>query len=278
MRRRTAAPMREITVYGSVNVDLVVSGVELPGPGETVIGGRFEVHPGGKGANQAVAAARAGAPVRFIGCIGDDEYGHLSREALVAEGIDVSGLMLCDRPTGVGLIVVDPRGEVQIAVASGANELARCRGEHDILLTQLETPLEGIGGRTKVLNPAPARPVELSGFDWVIPNRGEASLLTGEEDPLRAEERLLDLGAGRVVITLGAGGVLHQGRLQAAFPARPVDTTGAGDTFIGAFVAALACERTDPLRFAQAAASLAVERPGARGAPTLAEIEARLDA
>ena len=267
--------MREVTVFGSVNVDLVVRGAPLPGPGETVSGGHFEVHPGGKGANQAVAAARAGARVRFVGCVGDDEHGRLSRAALAAEGVDLGGLEVVDAPTGVAIIAVDQEGHNQISVAPGANAQASCPGSHDLLLTQLETPFEGLCARTLVLDPAPARPVCFDGVDLCVPNLVEAAQLTGEAEPERAAEALLAAGAGDVIITLGAGGAFHRGRVHRSFPVSPVDTTGAGDAFVGAYVAALAQELDDPLGFAQVAGALAVQRPGARGAPTRPEIEDR---
>lgn len=268
--------MREVTVFGSVNVDLVVRGARLPRPGETVVGGTFEVHCGGKGANQAVAAARAGARVRFVGCVGDDEHGRRSAEALEAEGVDLSGLSVVDRPTGVAIIAVDGAGRNQISVASGANELARCEGEHDLVLAQLETPWERPRARTVVLNPAPAAPVDLAGVDLLVPNELEAEALTGERDPARAAAALRAAGVERVIVTLGERGVWAGGRRHAAPRVEAVDTTGAGDAFVGAYVAALAQGREDALEFAQTAAGLAVQRPGARGAPTRAEIEAAL--
>jgi ribokinase len=268
--------MREVTVVGSVNVDLVVRGAPLPGVGETVVGGVFEVHPGGKGANQAVAAARAGARVRFIGCVGDDEHGRLSRVALEGEGIDLAGLAVVDAPTGVAIIAVDGRGRNQISVAPGANGLVRCDGEHDLLLAQLETPWSLPRARTVVLNPAPAAGVDLAGVDLVVPNEVEAAQLTGESDPARAAVALERAGAGVALVTLGEGGVWAQGEVHPAFDVPVVDSTGAGDTFVGAYVAALALGLPEPLVYAQAAAALAVQRPGARAAPTRSEIEAFL--
>ncbi|MDA1265432.1 MAG: PfkB family carbohydrate kinase, partial [Planctomycetota bacterium] len=238
--------MRELTVFGSVNVDLVVRSEALPGPGETVVGGTFAVHCGGKGANQAVAAARAGAQVRFIGAVGDDEHGQLSRAALEAEGVDVRGLVTVDRPTGVALIAVDAAGQNQISVASGANDLARCSGEHDLFLTQLETPWPAPRARTVILNPAPARVWEGGTVDVLVPNEVEAMQLTGAQELAVAAARLA-ARAGQVLITAGGAGVLADGHLHPAFRVDPIDTTGAGDAFLGAYAAALAQGRGDAL-------------------------------
>ncbi len=267
---------RTLTVAGSVNVDLVVRGAPLPRPGETVTGGSFEVLPGGKGANQAVAAARAGAAVRFLGCVGDDEYGRRARETLEEEGIDASGLTVVEAATGVAIIAVDPEGRNQISVAPGANALLRLEGRHDLLLTQLETPWTRPQADFLILNPAPARAVELDGVDVVLPNEIEAEQLTGERDPERQARALVALGARRAIVTLGAQGVFDDA-LRPAFEVPVVDTVGAGDAFAGAFAAAVAQDLDDPVRFAQAAAALSVGRRGARSAPTRGEIETLLD-
>ena len=269
------ATVRHLTVVGSFNMDLVVHGARLPRPGETVVGGTFRASPGGKGANQAAAAAALGAPVRFVGCVGDDEYGRLARAVLAERGVDVSALATTASPTGVALIVVDEEGQNQICVAPGANALVRPSGEHDLVLMQLETPYERPRARTLVLNPAPARPVDLAGVDFVIPNELEARALTGERDPARQKAALEERGAACAIITLGARGVFD-GRRRPAFAVPVVDTVGAGDTFVGAFAAGLAEGHPDPVRLGQAAAALQVGRRGAMTAPTREEVEAFL--
>jgi len=263
---------RAISVLGSVNIDLVVETGRLPAEGETVLGTAFRITPGGKGANQAVAAARLGGRVSFFGCVGSDEWGRLARENLGREGIDVAGLESVDDHTGVALIMVDPKGRNLICVAPGANARVRARGWHDIYLTQLETPfhLPDSAGFV-ILNPAPAKEVPLAGVDVVIPNEIEARQLTGERDPARAAEALVRLGARRAIITLGARGVFD-GRYLPAFAVEPKDTVGAGDTFVGAFAAAVAAGDPDPVRFAQAAAALKCTRPGAQSIPARQEV------
>ena len=264
--------MRELTVVGSINVDLVVQGERLPEPGETVIGGTFRRSPGGKGANQAVAAAALGVAVRFEGCVGEDEHGAWLRSELRARGVDSAGLRTVEAPTGVALILVDAQGENVISVASGANEELRARGEYDLLLTQLETPYSRPTARTLILNPAPARSISVEGVDWLLPNEVEAEQLSGENTLERQHAALLAAGARQVVITLGARGV-YDGQLHPAFEVDAVDTVGAGDTFAGAFAAALAEGHSDPLRFAQAAAALAVTRVGAQSGPDRSALE-----
>ncbi|HEY3244404.1 MAG TPA: PfkB family carbohydrate kinase, partial [Phycisphaerae bacterium] len=166
--------MRTITVIGSINIDLVCSGDRLPAAGETVLARQFRVVPGGKGANQAVAAARLGASVRFIGCVGRDEYGRMARENLRKQGVDVRAVRTVSAHTGVALISVDAAGRNLITVAPGANAHVRSIGRHDIALTQLETPYKLPRARTVILNPAPAREVSLSGVDILIANEIEA--------------------------------------------------------------------------------------------------------
>ena len=306
---RTAVTGRVIVV-GSVNVDLVIRGGPLPAPGETVNGGLFERHDGGKGANQAVAAARLGADVRFIGAVGDDSFGIEARAAMSAEGVNVAGLATSTgAATGIALILVDPAGENVISVASGANraiepavvvaELARLGSlTGDVVLVANEmTPAvvhaalqaaRSAGART-ILNPAPA-----SGFDavWLdlidvlTPNEGELAVLAGvaasELDPAAAARSLPVREA--VVVTLGAAGALLVARSGEAQPVPSllvdvVDTTGAGDAFNGALAAALAAglNLADAVIRAVAAGALATRRSGAReGMPTTAELEAVL--
>jgi ribokinase len=282
---------RDVYVVGSVNVDLVVTADTLPGPGETVAGGTFERHGGGKGANQAVAAARLGARVRMVAAAGADDLGDEAIALLEAEGIDVSAVQRLEaRPTGVALIVVDEAGENQIAVASGANaaldaaavEGALREAGAGVVLLGLEVPDAAVlagaraaraAGLRIVLNPAPARPLpsellELSPL--LTPNRDEARSLAGEDDAEAAARALGARTHASVVVTLGAEGVLVlDGDTVERIPAprvEAVDTTGAGDAFNGA----LACELAggaallDAVRSAVAVAAESTLRPGAR--------------
>jgi len=275
--------VRAITVIGSLNLDLVVEAPRLPGPGETVLGSGLRRGAGGKGANQAAAAARmlagTGAPaVRMIGCVGRDEAGAFLRAALRAAGVDDGGLREVEEPTGAALITLGPGGENQITVAPGANARTRPPDETlDLALCQLETPWLRPQARTLILNaaPAPAHPLDLAGVHWLIVNESEAEALCGTRDPAPAAHRLRERGAERVVVTLGARGAWLDG-LHPAFAAAAVDTVGAGDAFAGAFAAALAAGEADPLRFAQAAAALKVQRPGAQNLPARSEVLALL--
>ena len=299
-----------VIVVGGVNVDLVVTATRLPGPGETVTGGTFEQHPGGKGGNQAVAAARLGADVRMIGAVGDDAFGAGARAALVAEGIDVSGLATDpEAPTGIALILVDATGENLISVASGANQafgpaavqaglahLGSLVGDVVLVSNEIARPTvaavlraASAAGARMILNPAPAAGIEatwLQHVDLLTPNRGELAALAGfaspDLDPRGAAEALSVREA--VIVTLGPNGALvlpAEGEPwpAPAIPVEVVDTTGAGDAFNGALAAALADGRPldEAVRRAVAAGGLATTRVGAReGMPTAAELEAAL--
>jgi ribokinase len=267
---------RTITVIGSVNMDLVVETDRLPREGETVLGSTFRAVPGGKGANQAVAAARLGARVSFVGCVGDDAYGRLARRNLREQGVATRRLRTVDDHTGVALIMVDSGGRNIISVAPGANDRASVDGRHDIAVIQLETPFALPRAKLVILNPAPAKDVPLEGVDIIIPNEIEAEQLTGNSDPAIAARELVRMGARRAIITLGEKGVYDNG-LRPAFRVEARDTVGAGDAFVGAFAAAVARGDRDPVRFAQAAAALKCMRPGAQNMPSLGEVEAFLD-
>ena len=299
--------MGRVIVVGSVNVDLVVTSDRLPAPGETVIGGRFSQHHGGKGGNQAVAAARLGADVRFVGAVGDDPFGAQARAALQAEGIDLAELRtIPEEATGVALILVDARGENSIAVASGANAAvteahieaafgAIRPGVGDVVLVGHEVPtasaraaltLGRAAGATTILNPAPATGLAadtLAAADIVTPNDGELAVLAdalGHGRGSDAVTGLLGAGAGNAyLVSLGAAGArLTTAGGSVAIPAlrvEAVDTVGAGDTLNGALAAGLAAglDLDSAARRAVAAASLAVTRAGAReGMPTAAEL------
>jgi ribokinase len=285
-------------------MDLVVSVPHLPGPGETVLGGSLERHPGGKGANQAVAAARMGAPTVMIGCLGRDEDGERGLSALREDGVDVRTVLNTAAPSGAALIVVAADGSNQIAVAPGANARLDARaveaaldglapGGADVLLVSLEVPMDavaaavragGVAGSRIVLNPAPAQelpPDLLSAGPILTPNRDELARLA-ETKPLDdAARSLLERGATAVVVTLGADGcAVYDARGHEAYAALDgpvVDTTGAGDCFNGVLAAELArgFDLRDAAARANRAAGLSVRAAGARaGMPTLAQLEA----
>jgi ribokinase len=299
----TAPP--QLVVVGSLNADLIVSAASLPGPGQTVIGGTFEMAGGGKGANQAVAATRLGAPVALVGAVGRDDFGTGLIDELEEEGVNTDGVAaLHDASTGVALIVVDESGENQIAVASGANgrlagvEVARALERLDLsrarcALLSLEVSDEAVQtgaelaaarGLTVVVNPAPARPLPaalLALNPILTPNQGEAAALTGHEDPAAAAAALAQSAGAPAVVTAGArGAFLAGGDGVAEIEAPRVtarDTTGAGDTFNGALAAGLArdWELDRAARWATIAAALSVTETGARkGMPSARQVEA----
>ncbi len=301
-----------VIVVGSVNVDLVVTVARLPGPGETVVGGRFQRHHGGKGGNQAVAAARLGAPTAFVGAIGDDAFGDDARAALAAEGIDLRGLVcLHGEATGVALIQVDSGGENSISVAGGANvamTAAQVRAAlamldpqpEDVLLVGHEIPTavtrEALRfgrdvGATAILNPAPAGGLDVATLalaEIVTPNRGElgvlADLVGAAVDGPATDVAMAvrDRGSlGAVLVSLGAdGAVLVETDRTTSLPAASVDvvdSTGAGDALSGALAAGLAegLSLREAARRAVRVATLAVTRSGARGGmPRREELQA----
>jgi ribokinase len=298
---------KSIVVVGSSNTDMVIQLNRIPRPGETILGGKFVVAAGGKGANQAVAAARAGGDVTFVARVGRDMFGEKALAGFVHDGICVKHV-LHDKasPSGVALIFVAEGGENSIAVASGANgalspadvrKARRAIKSADVLVTQLETPLPTVQSALElaakadvmtILNPAPACPLSdelLQLVSILTPNESEAELLTGEKvtDDASAERAavcLLARGVRTVIITLGARGafVVSEGfrGLVPGFEVSAVDTTAAGDVFNGALAVALAnCQPlVDAVRFANAAAAISVTRLGAQpSAPKRKEIE-----
>jgi ribokinase len=297
----THAEPGPIVVVGSSNVDHVITCERLPRAGETLLGGRYACFPGGKGANQAVAAARAGARVRFVGAVGDDEGGARMRAVLAREGIELGGLrVVAGAPTGMAAITVSEAGENTIVVAPGANasltpaDLERALFDGaTFLLLQGELPpevnaraadLARHAGARVVLNASPAAAVPatvLRRADVLVVNRGEAAELTGSDgDPQGAAEALRRMGVGTVIVTLGSAGAVLLDRSGArrcpAFPVTAVDATAAGDAFVGALVALLAegAELGVALRGAAAAGALACTRVGAIPAlPSRAEIQ-----
>ncbi|MDP9842755.1 ribokinase [Streptosporangium lutulentum] len=289
-----------ISVFGSANMDLVAYTATAPRRGETVTGRAFGTVPGGKGANQAVAAARAGAEVAFVGAVGDDAFGPVMRETLESAGVDVSRLRVVPGSSGIAHIVVDDEGGNSIIVIPGANGTVTGVSQDDLsviarsdaLLLQLELPMEAVVAAARqaevpvILTPAPARelPSELLGaVALIVPNEHEAEAITGLADPGEALEALLDL-VPEAVITLGGRGALYGSRSGErlrvpAVPVKAVDTTAAGDTFVGALAVARAEGRpqAEALRFAATAAALSVRREGASTSmPTRAEIDAAL--
>jgi ribokinase len=296
-----------VTVVGSLNMDLVARAPRIPRPGETLIGTAFHTVPGGKGANQAVAGARLGARVSMVGRVGRDGFGEALLENLALDGIDHTFVIQdLEAATGVALIVVDDAGQNSIVVASGAN-MRLSPGDvdaaeaaivgADVLLLQLESPLETVAraaevahahGVPVILNPAPARKLPdtlLALVDVLIPNESETALLSDMpvDDQAHAEEAaaaLMELGVGTVILTLGkrgallaqAGGATHV----PAFDVAPVDTTAAGDAFVGGFAVALAEEKTllEAARWGNAAGALATTKMGAQPSlPTRQDVE-----
>lgn len=281
----------DVCVVGSANLDLVATTDRLPGPGETVMGSDYAEHPGGKGLNQAVGAARAGARTAFVGAIGDDDAGRRLLDVMADDHIDSSRVaVLTGVPTGRALIGVSTEGENSIIVVPGANASATAAvvPTANVVLAQLEVPLATVvdaftharaQGAATVLNPAPAAalPTDLLALcDVVVPNEHEVELLGGVD-------ALLAAGVGAVVVTLGSEGAeLHTvGGVTriAPFRVEAIDTTAAGDTFCGSLVARLALG--DPieiaLRYASAAAALSTTRRGAvPSVPTAVEVEALL--
>jgi ribokinase len=287
-----------VLVVGSLNMDLVVRMPQIPRPGETLLGGVFKTFPGGKGSNQAVAAARLGAKVTMIGCVGSDAFGREMLEMLAAEGIDNTYVRVHpDFATGVALIQVDNQGQNSIAVASGANfqltgedveNAIRSIGDFHVLVMPLETPIETIyagaqmaseRGAKVLLNPAPAQILDrslLELVDVLLPNEYEAALMTGlpplesDADTRKAAEKLLALGPKNLIITRGSQGAMLFGKNEesniSAFPVHVVDSTAAGDCFVGALAVAL-CEGkplASAAEFASAAAAISVTRNGAQ--------------
>jgi ribokinase len=301
--------MNTIAVLGSANMDLVVRQSRLPLAGETIFGADFSTVPGGKGLNQAVAAARLGATVNFLGAVGADSYGTQLRALLAEEGIRSTELATADAATGTAHISVVDSGENSIVVVSGANatvtyltvQQLEAVAESSFLVMQCELPtsalVEGIAaaraaGVFTVLTPAPVVPLPedfLASVDLVVPNQLEAAQLSGESDPVRAAE-VLSKGGTWAIVTLGSEGsvVAFDGEALGLAPARPVaavDTTAAGDTFVGALVARLAVDfvrgsavtadaMIEAVRFATVASSVSVTRAGATSSmPTLDEVE-----
>ncbi len=291
---------KSVVVVGSTNVDLIMQVSQLPAPGETVGDAAFTQALGGKGANQALAATRAGASVSFVSVVGDDDYGRNAREAFAVEGIDVAHMTNSCEPTGTALIFVDRHGENCIGVAPGANakcDVTKVEQAHElvqtarVILLQLEIPLDSVRAVLNlesrahtILNAAPMlelTPDDIGKLDTLVVNQTELTQIVGHcvrprkgkvLNNAEACRSLHTLGVTNVVVTLGKEGVfLSSAGVQKALPGfqvDAVDTTGAGDTFCGALAARLALEASfeDAVTFAQAAAALACTQLGAQSA------------
>ncbi|HEY2242070.1 MAG TPA: ribokinase [Streptosporangiaceae bacterium] len=300
-----------VTVLGSMNMDISVSVPELPRPGATVLGSAAQFAPGGKGGNQAVAAARLGAEVRMAGCVGEDDFGVRLLEALDAESVDTSAVrQVSGTASGLALIPVDPSGENMVTVAAGANETVgdeEVRSAFaypvDVLVISAEIPVPAItaalsqareahqaGALICLLNLAPVPPrvgdMLAAGVHWLVVNEIEAAAVLGHPvsglaDAAAAAGELLAAGAARAVVTAGAAGAAYAGPdgtvTVPGFPVRAVDSVGAGDTFVGALATAIGAG-ADPesaVRAASAAAAVATTRRGTQAAlPRPAEITA----
>ena len=297
----------KVVVIGSSNTDMIIQVPHVPKPGETILGGTFSIAPGGKGANQAVAAARAGGDVTFVAKVGDDMFGHQAILGFAKDGINVSNVRKDESaPSGVALIFVGEDGENSIGVASGANmnltpeDVLMAKEEiesSDVLVMQLESPLETVeaaaelaasNGVQVILNPAPAQPLPdslLANVSILTPNESEAELLTGvgvdgEKSAEEASAILQEKGIEIVIITLGAAGVYVKSRevsgMISGYQVNAVDTTAAGDVFNGTLAVGLAGKKSlrEAVQFANAAAALSVTKLGAQpSAPSREEIE-----
>jgi ribokinase len=287
----------KLVVLGSINADHILNLESFPTPGETVIGNQYQIAFGGKGANQAVAAGRSGADIAFIACTGDDDTGERVRQQLKSDNIDIAPVsVVTGKSTGVALIFVNGEGENVIGIHAGANaalSVDRVEAQRDIiaqasaLLMQLESPVESVLAAAHIahenntivaLNPAPARELSdelLALVDIITPNETEAEKLTGikvdsDEDASNAAQVLHTKGIETVIITLGSRGVWAsvkgEGRRIPGFKVKAIDTIAAGDTFNGALMTALIENHAldESIRFAHAAAAIAVTRKGAQ--------------
>lgn len=302
--------MKKICVLGSMNIDYTFSVPYFNQPGESLTAYDMAIYTGGKGGNQAIAAARMGGNVRMIGCLGCDANGDMYREKMAAEGINVSGVVKADIPSGSAFIEVDPSGENRIAVAQGANdmltpEIVRAAeskiAEADVYLTQLENPMDAIiegmklakkHGATVILDPAPAKPLNnemISLCDFMTPNETELEILTGMpvetiEQAIVAARRLIARGAKAVINKRGGTGALlitaNDAVMYSGFKVNAVDTTAAGDSFNAGFAVGLARELSIPeaIRLANAVGALSTTKAGAQAAmPTQSEVDALME-
>jgi ribokinase len=299
---------QKLLVVGSVNIDLVGSASRIPAPGETILGKTFDVFNGGKGANQAVAIGKLGAPVAMIAALGTDLFTERLLSGLKAAGVDTHAVQMVAGPCGVAQILTAESGENSILVIPGANHVvspayidthAELVRSASMILVQLETPMETVvrlaelareAGTPVMLDPAPAQPLPatlIARTAWLTPNETEAQTLLGQAnlEPPVAAEKLLAMGARNVALKLGSQGVFLAGRDCAAqhvpgFAVKAVDTTAAGDCFNAAFAVALTSGKppAEAARYGAAAAAISVTRSGAQPSlPTGAEVQAFLE-
>lgn len=283
---------KKILVIGSSNTDMTVKAPRIPVPGETILGGEFKMGPGGKGANQAVAAARLGGDVTFICKVGRDVFGEKSVEGYKKDGIDTSHTLYSDKPSGVALILVDDSGENVISVAPGANgdltpediqSVKAVIEAADYVILQLEIPVESVlraariafnAGACVILNPAPACELPAEIFPYIsliTPNQTEIALMTGVKNDIEAAmNKIKDMGVGDVILTLGSKGsaILVDGKPEVipACKVKAVDATAAGDTFCGALCVALSegLGKAEAVAFATKASAITVQHMGAQ--------------
>jgi ribokinase len=299
---------KPIVVVGSINIDLVVNTQRIPREGETIVGQNFQIHPGGKGANQAVAIGRLGYPVQMIGRLGGDAFGDQLRKNLALANVDISGIATTESTSGVAMIVVSETGENSIVITPGANalltpqdleaDIARIRAA-GMVLTQLEIPIETVEYLARIcaranvpliLDPAPAKdlpPGLLKNVTWFTPNETEAAFFmennhgsAGLANPESAARILLESGAKGVLLKLGSRGAYlatsEISRHLPPFTVKATDTTAAGDAFNGAFATGMMLKMgpVESARFAAAAAAISVTRAGAQPSmPVMADVE-----
>ena len=293
--------MKKVVVVGSINMDLVTRCKRAPKGGETLFGDEFFQVPGGKGANQAVAIGKLGTEVTMLGKVGKDSFGN----SMKASGVKTEYIEEGEKSTGIAKIIVEENGQNRILVVAGANSevdkeyvdrhldvIKDC----DILVAQLEIPVETVAyalakakefGKMTILNPAPARELDdeiIKNSDLIIPNESELALITGmqtetEEEIKRAGEKLLDMGVSNLIVTLGSKGSLHLNReiceFHSAYKVKAIDTTAAGDSFIGGLVRTLEGNNIgEAIEFATKVSAIAVTRKGAQTSiPTIEEVE-----
>lgn len=295
-----------ITVIGSLNVDLVTNTLRMPKVGETILGKSFKQVPGGKGGNQADAIAKLGSAVKMIGCVGEDELGNMLVQSLQKDGVDISGIAKVKGvSTGIASITVDNDGNNCIIVVAGANnmltveriqEVDSAIREASVVVAQLEVPIETVKyalraakhlGKTTILNPAPAAQLDdemLASIDILIPNETELEAISGVkitdyDDIFSAARQLIDKGVRELIVTLGEKGCIHVDRkgfdIYKAYKVKAVDSTAAGDSFIGALAAAISEGKMleDAIAFATAVGALTVTKEGAQSSlPLRAEV------
>lgn len=297
--------MNKVVVIGSINMDLVTVCERAPQGGETLFGSKFLQVPGGKGANQAVAIGKLGSCVTMLGKVGKDSFGDELINSMNKNNVITEHIEKCDLPTGTANIVVEGNGQNRILVVPGANSLVDIEyikrnldviKEADIVVTQLEIPVETVEyalkkakefGKITILNPAPARELSdeiISNSDFIIPNESELNVITGietetEDGIKKASEKLLGMGVKTLIVTLGSKGSLHLDsktlEYHSAYKVKAVDTTAAGDSFIGGFVRTLKEGNVgEAIEFATKVSAIAVTKEGAQSSiPSIEEVE-----